>query len=62
MNAIVFDDSRSPHFRLRNDESEDATLEELVKKPDGAGDMADTSSSADDDVEFKRQETGSEDR
>ena len=33
MNAIVFDDSTSPHFRPLNAVKDDQILEEIVKKP-----------------------------
>ena len=33
MNAIVFDDSTSPHFRPLNASQDHAILEEIVKKP-----------------------------
>ena len=33
MNAIVFDDSISPHFRPLNAVNDDQILEEIVKKP-----------------------------
>ena len=36
MNQIVFEDSASPHFRLRDNSSEDKTLEELVRNPEDA--------------------------
>ena len=33
MQEIVFDDSNTPHFRLRGDATEDKTLEEAARKP-----------------------------
>ena len=33
MREIVFDDSNTPHFRMRRDVAEDKTLMELSKKP-----------------------------
>ena len=33
MQEIVFDDSNTPHFRLRGDVTEDKTLEEAARKP-----------------------------
>lgn len=33
MQEIVFDDSNTPHFRMRGDMTEDKTLEEAAKKP-----------------------------
>ena len=33
MQEIVFDDSNTPHFRLRGDVTEDKDLEEAARKP-----------------------------
>ena len=33
MQEIVFDDSNTPHFRMRGDMTEDKTLEEAANKP-----------------------------
>lgn len=33
MQEIVFDDSNTPHFRLRGDVTEDKNLEEAARKP-----------------------------
>ena len=33
MNAIVFNDSTSPHFRPLNSSQDHAILEEIIKKP-----------------------------